>query len=316
MISKIKEQLNIIDLIIDSVEESGGFTNLDKKATLDAVRNIYDIVLTAPAVSPVATETKPDIEVSVYGVPDLENVEIELEKYESNHLNDDCAFEIEKTLHEDDLEEELGDEFEDDANEEDITVEEIYLNDEGEISEEKMVINFDEDAEPENESLETEEVFEEDVQSEDDFEEDMQVESLEEDDEQDEEPSEEVVYENEIEKEESVKFVIGEIMDDGESCDDTESDTDEVFSSPSEDAIVFANDDELMCEDADLVFTEDEKNLIINELFEGNASNFGDFVVIISQFTDFDEAILYLQDSFNNEHSLGIVAEKLAAKLM
>ncbi|MFI3263101.1 MAG: hypothetical protein R3Y26_09365 [Rikenellaceae bacterium] len=353
MISKLKEQLSIIDLIIDSVEDNGGFTNLDKKAALDAVRNIYDTVLTSPTINIIPKKENPAIEVSVYGISDTDDIEIELDRFETVHLNDDCTFEIENTHigttedskeeviteNSQEEEEEEEDYKEDESEEDEIVVEEFYLNSEGDIAKEKIDITFNETTDDYKTKVEQSPIQEEEEEEEEEedndpifeIEQNTECETGQTNTQEAEQSFTEEVrlnqegsQENESDEtddsyEDDVKFIIGEIMDD-DSTDDLNIDCNDTEPISNEDKIVYTNDNEFFEKDEDLNFSETEKARITSELFEGNVSDYNEFIIRISQFTDFDEAIIYLQETFSsqqsNEETLSIIAEKLATKIM
>lgn len=289
MISKIREKLNLLDLIVDSAEDNDGFSNLDRQAALDTVRCIYDIILTAPMVSVGSPTEKSDIEVSVYGISEVEGVEVEIEKYETRSLNSECEFEIENKL----TTEFLDSDDEDGENEFFGDIKEDIEEEDFELNSDDVVEKHDDDSEVINEEPIEELEIESDLDSSEEFESLKTSNS-------------------------GVSVVVGEILN-------LQSDADFVFEQPElysakkEDEIVYAGEQELLFDETDLLFSEEQKSIVVDDLFNGDVSKCDDFIKKISLFTDFDEAIIYLQEHFsdsNSERALEIVAEKLTDKLM
>lgn len=93
----------------------------------------------------------------------------------------------------------------------------------------------------------------------------------------------------------------------------------EEFIVSADDKVVYMMDDPLSSTDFDFSISEQEYDIIKNELCDGDNIECDAMLHKLSEFTDFDDAILYIQECYEDKSSsnaVEILVEKLTDKLI
>lgn len=93
MLNRLAEKIGVLDSLVESSRARKEFSQLDKDCAMEIVRNIYNDLLSSECFT---SEEKPEIEVSLYGEIEDENIEVELELFveDANVCPEDNEFTV------------------------------------------------------------------------------------------------------------------------------------------------------------------------------------------------------------------------------